>query len=213
MRAAVFRYLETVEHDHTAELCAFTREQSRLQADEGHREICRDRRAHHLPRVAVHTRRDVEGHHVGLVGIDGRHGRGEFAGDVAFETAAQQGVHDQTGLLVQGALPVHDDASFGSKIAIGGCRVARQRLRVYQCQHGHDKSFLRGKPCDDIAVTRIVAGAADDLPARCIGKPFSSSPDRSSPGPGHQGIARNALVLDRCSIDLAHGCDGIDFDG
>ena len=213
LRTAVLRYVEAVERDDAAEFRPFTREQSRLQPHEGHREIGLDRCAHHLPGIAVDPGRYVERHHVGPMGIHGRHGLCKFAGNVALETAAQQGIHDQSRLIVQHAFPRHDDAAFRGKITVRGRRIAGQRFRIHERKHGNDDAVLCGEPRDNVAIARIVAGTAHDLPALRVRKPLPRGADRRSAGSRHQRVARNALVFDRPAIDLTHGRNGIDFDG
>jgi hypothetical protein len=213
VRAAVFRNVESVEHDRAAEPRTLTGEQSCLEPDERYRYVGGNSRPHYLAGIAMDAGRNIERHHARAMRIHCRNGLREFTAHVALEAAAKQCIHEQIGFVVQRTLPGHDNPAFGGKIPVGGRRIARQRFRIDEGDDRNDDPLLGRQSRDHVTVASIVAGSADHLPAARVGKAFASGANRGRAGSCHQCIARNALVFDRRTIDFAHGSNGIDFNG
>ena len=199
------------------QLAAVTRgiveKQTGFQADEGHGQIGPDRAAQHLAGIAVDSGWHVERNYGGRVRVYRRHRLGEGSSHGPLESAAEYPVDQHLRVLVELAGPALYDTAFGLVVLVGPRRITGQGCRIDQRQDRNDDAFTGRQARDHVAVTGIVAGAADNLPALRIGKSLSRRLQRRRTRTRHQRIAWNAVVLDRGAVDLANGRDGIDVDG
>jgi len=211
--AANIRNLEVVESDLTAVIRPLSEKKTRFEADEGRRQVRNNRTAHDFSAITIDAGRDVHGVNGRRVRIDCSHSRREIATDRAFEAAAKHGVDQQLRFGVEIALPRHDNAAFGRKIAIGCCRVAAQGFRIDQCDNRHNNAILCRKARDNIAIPAIVARTANDLPAFRLRETAARNPHSGRRGTIHQQVSGNAVIVDRNAVDLSNRGHGVDVCG
>ncbi len=110
-------------------------------------------------------------------------------------------------MLIERSFVDGDGTAFGSKVHVGGGRIALQLFRRGHGENGNADAACAGEAREHVAVAAVVATATDDLPAFCIRKPFERFIERRLTGSHHQRVAADPGVVDGNLVDGAHAGD------
>lgn len=180
-----------------------------LEAGERYSGVRRYRDPHDPAGIAVQPRRYVEREDRCAMAICRLDGLSEVAANLSLETAAEHGVHDQLEIRVD--IPFERQcrqAGFG-EIVRRLLRIAREPVRPDQVAHCDLDSPVSCEARQHVAVTGVVAAAAQHKPFLRGSVAVERVAERRAGGPGHQRVAGDTDPVDCGAVDASDSVDGI----
>ena len=212
-RIDIGRYAQSGEAQSPATGRPLTGEQALLEADEGQGGRCLDRRTQNRAGVGVQAGGNVERQNRGGMRVHGVDGFAPVSFNVPLQSRAKNGVHQEIGIIQTSDGIGLDRNAGGEGVAPGGLRVAAQGLRIGERQHARAQSSLASQPGHHVAVTAVVAAAADHHDPPDFGPALAQQVEGGFAGPIHQGIAGDTPILDGEAVQLPHLGGAVQFDG
>lgn len=180
--------------------------QTLFQTDKGRGEVRAHRHTLNRAARAMQARRDIDRKHRQTRTVNRRHRIGIATLDGTLQPRAEQCI-DTESRTIEAEISrqkVFSRTAGGQKILVGGRRITLQRGRVRDRQHAHLQPGSKCQLRDDIAVATVVAAAAKYHPVIRSRESFARGTESHLPGPLHQFVTGNALLLNRDTIELAH---------
>lgn len=197
--------------------------QSALETDETDGQVGLDAGPHPGAGIGVQAGGNIQCHHSPLIAclgqtarviaVDGVNDDGVMAGDFPVETGAQQGV-DQNfrGLEILGN-EIQCGAAGLCKTFMGQPGVTLEGGGRRHGIHPHIPAKFVGPPGDDVAITTVIAAAADGGEGAGGGPAFAEGGKGAGPGAFHQFDTGDAEPVDGVLIDGAHFSGAVEVGG